>query len=1355
MSNNSKQKTPIKWLKLISTAFLGFITLIILVLALAFSSFGVSLLSSVVNKQPGIYLGGVTGSLYSQVLIKNISIDIPTVKVDAENIIIDLGLNCIFVGEACIDTFDISEVVVLLKQTETTPENDTRVSKDYIKLPLPFSLSQMNVSRLSVLSEVSTQEVTPLLDLHELTLELAFFQDLKIQTLYVRSLNLLQAELNYTTSKGTEDKDLNQQIEQLLKAIHTFEYSGLALPQIFVSINFSVLDALFTNICFIQDVAQLKSDKLIEQLQKIDFKKDFQNSVCTNNTAFSVNMFNQRANVEFSSEPAELKIGLAEASLTIDLSNQFEHKILGTVYPNSELIKEGSAALIYNMEGNLKEFTATLQQQDFNNQSFDEPIIKANFAGDISVNNLPISVSLIGKKVDETSETWFGRSVSPLKAFSLMITGDTASYDIEGDISLAAVKPTNVRLNANASVINKVFLIQELSTSGELGEFNANGQASIREGLSKESGKIHNQIHVLNFDTNIEFKEFAIQALTNEMQSNLNGEIKLEGILSADTKSFDMKCNDIKGMVQHYNLELLCDVKLSEDGVLDIQKFALNQSENSIKATGKISLPTDFNNMGDVQVITQSASQIDNNLALNIDIQDLSNFHNSLSGAIIGDAAFDGTIFSPIVSVDLSLDRVQFDQFKIETGQLKAYIDANNDFDTDVSLQLNVIEAPERVANSVLMTLIGNKDDHRLDFQLIHSDYRTEQKLEGKIVGTGNNLAWQGQWLKGLVQWRDSNLELINKDSEKFTDVYVSPNKVSIDSHCWIDTNAPDAENRNQGLCIDQLDYKNEQGNIQASFDYNFNQFLIQLLPDYFYEGTQIPLNASIDLTYSPTNGVEGLIQSLVVDAKLVTQEQKIDVTAIVANFLIDNNKVTSSVFAGTRMTGAVGVLSELNLTPEGRRHSGLVSINNLILAPIQRFVPTIEKIDGVIQGRVEFDGPLEQPVFNGELSVSNAELAVASYPYPLKNFNQEILVVNNQVDIEGEFELGNGDAKYKANLKIGEGIEVEGEIIGDKLQLAVADQTIVASPTIAFKLNPNNLEISGAVSIPKADINIKSLPESAKAPSSDVIILGGIQEPPVLPIGLNVDIQIVIDSAKQGRVEISALDLDATLQGDLRVIVKQEKNIKENTYSPMQTLVYGSINTLSGSYEAYGQNLQIQKGTIFFNGVPSLPQFDITAIRNPLNTADNVIAGIRVSGNPIIPKVELFSEPTMIQARQLSYLLQGTDLGGGEGTSNDVMLVNALVSFGIGNSENGINKLGQSLGLDSLNLQTAGQGTNTQVQLSGRISDNIQITYGVGLFDQASELILKYQLMPQLYIEAKSGATSAVDLFYEITRGG
>jgi translocation and assembly module TamB len=95
---------------------------------------------------------------------------------------------------------------------------------------------------------------------------------------------------------------------------------------------------------------------------------------------------------------------------------------------------------------------------------------------------------------------------------------------------------------------------------------------------------------------------------------------------------------------------------------------------------------------------------------------------------------------------------------------------------------------------------------------------------------------------------------------------------------------------------------------------------------------------------------------------------------------------------------------------------------------------------------------------------------------------------------------------------------------------------------------------------------------------------------------------------------------------------------------------------------------------------------------------------------------------------------------------------VNALVSFGVGRSENGIGSLGQKLGVKDLNLQTAGQGSDTQVQLSGQLAKGVKITYGIGVFDSVSEVSVHYQLLPKLYLEAVSGVNNTLDLYYQIT---
>jgi translocation and assembly module TamB len=116
--------------------------------------------------------------------------------------------------------------------------------------------------------------------------------------------------------------------------------------------------------------------------------------------------------------------------------------------------------------------------------------------------------------------------------------------------------------------------------------------------------------------------------------------------------------------------------------------------------------------------------------------------------------------------------------------------------------------------------------------------------------------------------------------------------------------------------------------------------------------------------------------------------------------------------------------------------------------------------------------------------------------------------------------------------------------------------------------------------------------------------------------------------------------------------------------------------------------------------------------------------------------------------------LIGGTDIGASSGGNSDsnTVLVNALVSYGVGKSENGLGGLGRNFGVEDLNLKTAGQGTDTKVQLSGQLAEGVEITYGIGVFESLSEVSVKYQLLPQLYLEAVSGATSTLDLYYQVT---
>ncbi|MGU3844053.1 translocation/assembly module TamB domain-containing protein, partial [Vibrio diabolicus] len=154
-----------------------------------------------------------------------------------------------------------------------------------------------------------------------------------------------------------------------------------------------------------------------------------------------------------------------------------------------------------------------------------------------------------------------------------------------------------------------------------------------------------------------------------------------------------------------------------------------------------------------------------------------------------------------------------------------------------------------------------------------------------------------------------------------------------------------------------------------------------------------------------------------------------------------------------------------------------------------------------------------------------------------------------------------------------------------------------------------------------------------------------------------------------------------------------------------------------------------------------------IKAIRNPDNTQDDVIAGVRVTGPASDPNVEIFSEPAMPQANALSYLLRGQDIDGEAGGN---AMTTTLIGLSLAKSGRVVGEIGEAFGVQDLQLDTAGSGDDSQVTVSGYILPGLQVKYGVGIFNSLGEFTVRYRLMQDLYLEAVSGVDSAVDLLYQ-----
>lgn len=130
-----------------------------------------------------------------------------------------------------------------------------------------------------------------------------------------------------------------------------------------------------------------------------------------------------------------------------------------------------------------------------------------------------------------------------------------------------------------------------------------------------------------------------------------------------------------------------------------------------------------------------------------------------------------------------------------------------------------------------------------------------------------------------------------------------------------------------------------------------------------------------------------------------------------------------------------------------------------------------------------------------------------------------------------------------------------------------------------------------------------------------------------------------------------------------------------------------GIIKVVKGAYRKHGIDLDIKRGqAIFAGGLISNPSLDILAVRE----ADDVKAGIVVSGTAMSPVVNLYSDPPMTDTDILSNIVLGHAAGADQAQIGLLSRAAGLV-LSKGESATLQAKLQKGLGVDVLDIQAGG----------------------------------------------------------------
>ena len=420
-------------------------------------------------------------------------------------------------------------------------------------------------------------------------------------------------------------------------------------------------------------------------------------------------------------------------------------------------------------------------------------------------------------------------------------------------------------------------------------------------------------------------------------------------------------------------------------------------------------------------------------------------------------------------------------------------------------------------------------------------------------------------------------------------------------------------------------------------------------------------------------------------------------------------------------------------------------------------------RLRGTMDADITLTGTLETPRWDGKLQARN--LAVRSVVDGI-DFSQGRLdarLHGQQIDIQ-EFSLqgaptsagsggqlaltgsifwlpGNSEADFLSRLSMA--LEMQAKA----LRLSTrSDRRVVVSGKVATQLRDARLSLSGSLAADQALITLPD--DSAPQLGDDVVVrrpaaklptsatpaqktsASSRASAPRLVTDLLIELDLGPDFQVRGR------GLDTRLAGKLSLhAVNQER--------PGLT---GTVRTVRGTYRAYGQRLDIERGLVRFVGAADNPMLDILAIRPQLSQR----VGVQVNGTALSPVVRLYAEPELPDAEKLAWLVLGRSASGRGGEA--ALLQQAALALLGGSRQGPSASLTQALGLDELSFSSSNgsdTATGATVTIGKRLSKDFYVAYESGLASTMGGFTIFYELSRRLTLRAQTGTQGAVDLVW------
>ena len=491
-------------------------------------------------------------------------------------------------------------------------------------------------------------------------------------------------------------------------------------------------------------------------------------------------------------------------------------------------------------------------------------------------------------------------------------------------------------------------------------------------------------------------------------------------------------------------------------------------------------------------------------------------------------------------------------------------------------------------------------------------------------------------------------------------------------------------------------------------------------------------LSADWDLAYSQNARGFLNVRQQSGDIILPYRKQALGLNGLTLQTRFQNGRIDNQINGKTRygnISGNVGISQQFGHSIMQAPISGNLKIDIPDLAALKNLMPIGQSISGTLNADTIISGRVGEPQLRGSLNGDNLYYVNRNLGVILDNGSLRSRLNGQQWQIQSLlFKRGNGNINLSGTVGWGGGVPaVDVNAVLDKYGiLDKPRRRLTASGNTHFRYSyKNGIILDGSLKVDEGNFGFQKsgMPEL----DDDVVVLGEPKKETRDSVPFSMDIDLDLNDKVLFRGE----GVDVTLGGRLKLTAQPKQDIQ----------AVGTVAVVKGKYKAYGQDLNITKGTVSFVGPLSRPNLNIRAVRN----LSPVGAGVEVLGNLENPRVTLVTNEPMSEKDKLSWLILNRASSGSDG--DEAALSTAASAFLAGKLNDRIG-LVDDFGLTSKrsrNAQTGELNPAEQVLTVGKqLSSELYLGYEFGLTSASQTVKLVYQLTRTIQAIVRVGSQSS-----------